>query len=109
MKVKAKMVRSFLRMNFLFIMMVDIFLVSACAGEPTTSLAQQCGDGLDQAYKELEDAQAKGLAGTVSYVKASGLLTGAKVQQQFGKYPNCVNKVKRARYYIKQASLGKDG
>ena len=82
--------------------------ISACAGQPTTSLAQQCDSGLDKAYKELEVAEAKGFGGSVSYVKASGLLTGAKVQQQFGKYPNCVDKVKRARYYIKQAVKGSD-
>ena len=89
-------------------MTTTALLVSACAGAPTTSLARRCSDGIDIAYKELEDAQAKGFAGSVSYVKASGLLTGAKVQQQFGKYPNCVDKVKRARYYIKQAVLGRD-
>lgn len=83
-------------------------LLSACAGQPTSSLAQQCKSGLDKAYIALDEAEAKGFGGSVSYMKASGLLAGAKVQQQFGKYPNCVDKVKRARYYIKQARLGKD-
>jgi hypothetical protein len=96
------------RINFILTMAAITLFLSACAGEPTTSLAQRCNDGLDIAYKELEDAQAKGFGGSVSYIKASGLLAGAKVQQQFGKYPNCVNKVKRARYYIKQAVLGED-
>lgn len=96
------------RFSVMLILTADILLTSACAGAPTTSLAERCASGLDVAYKELEDAQAKGFAGSVAYIKASGLLTGAKVQQQFGKYPNCVNKVKRARYYIKQATLGKD-
>ena len=102
------MTQSILRFNFILISVIYLLLMSACAGEPSTSLAQRCGDGLDLAYKGLQDAEAKGFAGSVSYVKASGLLAGAKVQQQFGKYPNCVNKVKRARYYIKQAILGKD-
>ncbi|WP_455210123.1 hypothetical protein [Kaarinaea lacus] len=95
---------SFLTITFTLI----ICALSACAGQPTTSLANQCDKGLDKAYKQLADAETKGFGGSVAYVKASGLLAGAKVQQQFGKYPNCVNKVKRARYYIKQAKLGKD-
>lgn len=85
-----------------------VFLLPACAGQPSNSLANQCSTGLERAYKALEAADAKGFGGSVAFVKASGLLTGAKVQQQFGKYPNCVNKVKRARYYIKQAEKGKD-
>ena len=87
---------------------LTISVLSGCAGQPTTSQGNQCSNGLDKAYKELADADAKGFGGSVAYVKASGLLAGAKVQQQFGKYPNCVNKVKRARYYIKQAKLGLD-
>jgi hypothetical protein len=83
-------------------------ILTACAGQPTSSLARQCKSGLDKAYIALDDAEAKGFGGSVSYMKASGLLAGAKVQQQFGKYPNCVDKVKRARYYIKQANLGND-
>jgi hypothetical protein len=104
----TKTIQSVWRINFIAVIAAITCSMVACAGEPTTSLSRQCSSGLDIAYKELGDAQAKGFAGTVSYVKASGLLTGAKVQQQFGKYPNCVNKVKRARYYIKQATLGKD-
>ncbi|WP_455203318.1 hypothetical protein [Kaarinaea lacus] len=83
-------------------------LVIGCAGQPTTSAAQRCENGLEISYNELEAAEAKGFGGSVAYIKATGLLTGAKVQQQFGKYPNCIDKVKRARYYIKQAKLGKD-
>ena len=65
------------------IMVLTTLLVSACGGEPSNSLAQRCGDGLYVAYKDLEHAPAKGVAGSVSYMKASGLLAGAKVQQQF--------------------------
>lgn len=31
---------------------------------------------------------------------------GAKIQRQFEKYPNCVDKAKRARHYIRQARCG---
>ncbi|HUJ88078.1 MAG TPA: hypothetical protein VLX30_14610 [Burkholderiales bacterium] len=74
--------------------------VAGCAGNPDSSLAAQCEDGLRVAYRELDFAKASGFEGTVEYSKAAGLLTAAKVQQQFGKYPNCVDKVERARAYI---------
>ena len=78
-------------------------LFFACAGPPKNpSLARQCDRGLSKAFKELESAKAKGFSGTVNWVKASSLLAAARVQQEFGKSPNCVDKVKRARYYIKE-------
>ena len=76
----------------------------ACAGPPTNpSLARQCEHGLEVAYAELDRADTKGFGGTVDWTKAASLLSAAKVQEQFGKYPNCVDKVKRARYYIRQS------
>jgi len=45
----------------------------------------------------------EGFGGTVDYTKAASLLGAAKIQEEFGKYPNCVNKVKRARQYIKRS------
>ncbi|OBS08607.1 hypothetical protein [Acidihalobacter prosperus] len=81
-------------------------LLSACAGAPThPNEAHECASGLRTAYAELEQARAHGFQGTVEWTKAAGLLTAAKVQQQFGKYPNCINKVQRARYYIHQAQV----
>ena len=79
-----------------------LFLAAAagCAGNPTSSQAAQCESGLKAAYKELDFAKASGFSGTVEYSKAVGLLTAAKVQQEFGKYPNCIDKVRRARAYI---------
>jgi len=45
-------------------------------------------------------AKAKGFDGTVEYTKAASLLGAAKIQFEFGKYPNCIDKVQRARAYI---------
>lgn len=73
---------------------------AGCAGNPTSSQAAQCASGLRVAYKELDFAKASGFSGTVEYSKAAGLLTAAKIQQEFGKYPNCIEKVHRARAYI---------
>lgn len=75
-------------------------VTAGCAGNPNSSLAKQCENGLDVAYKELDFAKANGFGGTVEYSKAASLLGAAKIQSEFGKYPNCIDKVQRARAYI---------
>lgn len=55
------------------------------------------------AYEQLDFAKAKGFSGTVDWTKGASLLSAASIQQEFGKYPNCVDKVRRARYYIEQS------
>lgn len=79
-------------------------ITSACAGQPAhPPQAEQCSAGLKTAYAELNFAKAKGFDGKVAWTKAAGLLSAAEVQKQFGKYPNCIDKVKRARYYIRES------
>jgi hypothetical protein len=77
-----------------------LVVTAGCAGNPNSSLARQCENGLDVAYKELDFAKANGFGGTVEYSKAASLLGAAKIQSEFGKYPNCIDKVQRARAYI---------
>ncbi len=78
--------------------------LAACSGAPKNiKIAGQCERGLKAAYEELDFAKAKGLGGTVDWTKAASLLSAASIQQEFGKYPNCVDKVRRARYYIAQS------
>ncbi|WP_028486332.1 hypothetical protein [Thiomicrorhabdus chilensis] len=89
-----------MRTNILIVSLF-MFLMAGCASNPNSSLAMQCENGLDIAYKELDYAKANGFDGTVEYTKALSLLSAAKIQQQFGKYPNCIDKVERAREYIK--------
>ncbi len=75
-----------------------------CAGTPhNPQLANQCHQGLHSAFQELDQAKAEGFSGMVSWTKAATLLSTAKLQQQFDKFPNCINKVKRARFYIKES------
>ena len=74
-----------------------------CAGNPNSSLAKQCDSGLSMAYEELDYAKSKGFDGTVEFTKAASLLGAAKIQSEFGKYPNCIDKVNRARAYIKKS------
>jgi hypothetical protein len=89
-------------MRSLIITVLTLYLAvtAGCAGNPNSSLAKQCENGLDVAYKELDFAKAKGFGGTVEYSKAASLLGAAKVQSEFGKFPNCIDKVQRARAYI---------
>ena len=87
-----------------FIVLSIALFFYGCAGAPKNpELAGQCDKGLQSAYEELDYAKTKGFDGSVNWTKAASLLSAAKVQQQFGKYPNCVEKVKRARYYIKES------
>jgi hypothetical protein len=90
----------------LLISAVFCLALGACTGMPHVSQAAACANGLDRAFAELEEAKAKGFSGTVSWVKAASLLSAAKVQQQFEKYPNCIDKVHRARRYIRMAKRG---
>lgn len=78
-------------------------ILAGCASDPFSSQARQCETGLEAAYEELDFAKAKGFDGTVEYSKASSLLGAAKIQYEFGKYPNCIDKVKRARAYIRKS------
>lgn len=84
-----------------------VAVATGCAGNPNSSLADQCHDGLSAAYSELDYAKTSGLDGTVEYTKAASLLGAAKIQYEFGKYPNCLDKVNRARAFITR-SKGSD-
>ena len=75
-------------------------LTAGCAGDPNSSQAARCDEGLRVAHKELDTAKANGFDGTVEVTKAASLLGAAKIQDEFGKYPNCINKVQRARAYL---------
>ena len=94
--------------NILYLLIAVMFLVAGCATNPASKSARQCQDGLKIANKELDFAKAKGFSGTVEYSKAATLLTGAAIQYEFGKYPNCINKVERARRFIKNSQFDKN-
>ena len=78
-------------------------LFTGCAAVHSVKLANECRSGLEIANAELSKAKLNGFSSTVSWVKAASLLTGAKIQQQFDKFPNCINKVARARHYIRRS------
>lgn len=85
--------------------LLSLLLVGGCQTNPSSASARQCQQGLKIANKELNFAKAKGFSGTVEFTKAATLLTGAAIQYEFGKYPNCIDKVKRARRFIKRSKI----
>ncbi|MEO7859401.1 MAG: hypothetical protein ABIU05_02980 [Nitrospirales bacterium] len=88
----------------LVIGIATMLVLTHCVGAPKDpQMASLCQQRLDNAFRELEQAKANGFSGSVNWSKAATLLSAAKVQQQFDKYPNCIDKVKRARYYIKES------
>ena len=85
-------------------MLATAALLGGCAStHPDSETAKQCDEALAQADAEYNQAQADGLGAAVEMVKASGLINAARVQKEFGKYPNCVDKIERARAYIADA------
>lgn len=86
---------------------LSIFILAGCETNPSSSSARECLSGLKAAKQELNYAKTKGFSGTVEYTKAATLITGASIQYEFGKYPNCIDKVKRARYFIKNSQIKK--
>lgn len=81
-------------------------VMAGCSGKPNPGQATACRNGIDRAYKAFSQAESEGFGGAVDMTKAAGLLSAAKVQEQFEKYPNCLDKVKRARFYINKARKG---
>lgn len=78
-------------------------LLVSCTSNRDSSLALHCSSSLDAAFKEMKEAEASGLKGAVGITQAASLLAAAKVQYEFKRYPNCVDKVRRARIHIAQA------
>ena len=74
--------------------------IGACSGNPQSPLAQRCSGGLAAAQGELNAARVKGFGSSVNWSKAASLLSAAKVQYEFEHYPNCIDKVQRARAYL---------
>lgn len=86
----------------LLLIVAMLGLLAGCAGKPAGGSARMCLDGLAIAERELEAANARGLGDSMDYTRAVSLIGAARVQSEFGKYPNCIDKVERARYYISQ-------
>ncbi|MBN4080219.1 hypothetical protein JYT31_01005 [Beggiatoa alba] len=79
---------------------LSALILTGCSTLQSIQLANKCNSGLYTANTELNNAKRSGINSRVSWSKAASLLTAAKMQQQFEKYPKCINKVARARYYI---------
>lgn len=78
-------------------------LLTACAGNISSDQAMQCTEGLKAAEAELNEAKLKGFSSSISWTKAANLIIAANVQKQLERYPSCVDKVRRARLYIRDS------
>jgi hypothetical protein len=79
-----------------------ILLLAGCSPDQgDIGLGGQCSAGLDAGYRELNQADADGFSGAVTWSKAASLLGAAKIQEQFEEYQNCVIKVQKARRYLR--------
>jgi hypothetical protein len=78
-------------------------LLASCAGKIATPQGQQCADELRRANQELEDAKVRGFGGTIQWIKAAGLLTEANAQMQVEHFDGCLDRVQRARIYLREA------
>jgi hypothetical protein len=88
-------------------LILPLMLLTACSGKVGTREAAECDAGLRIANKEMEDAKINGFGGALEITKAAGLLSAAVVQKTFEKYPNCIDKVQRARAFIREAQAPK--
>lgn len=84
---------------------LSLVVISGCQTNPASPAARQCWSLLEKAKQELNIAKVNGFSGTVEYTKAATLITGASIQYEFGKYPNCINKAERARRFIKNSQV----
>lgn len=82
-----------------------LMLLSGCAAK--VAGRDQCASLIQTAWKELDLAKSEGFDGAVSYGTAAGLLTAAKTQQIMERYPSCIDKAKRARFYIAESRAGR--
>jgi hypothetical protein len=87
------------------LLVLAVSLLPACAAQSVGR--DSCAIHLNAAWRELDMAKTEGFAGTVSYGKALGLITGAKTQQTFERYEGCIDKAERARFYIAESRKGR--
>jgi len=85
------------------LLFLSSFIFSGCSAIHSAKLQEQCSSGLAIANAELNKAKVQGFSSTVAWTKAAALLAAATIQQEFNKFPNCINKVARARYHIKRS------
>ena len=98
---EGKLIMKILSYSLIF----SLFLIAGCqtnpASPPSSLSAHQCQKLLKLANQKLNFGKAKEFSGTVEYTKAATLITAVSIQYEFCKYPNCINKARRARVFMK--------
>ena len=85
----------------------SLFLIAGCQTNPASLSARQCQNLLKISKLGIKFWKDKRIFGTVEYTKAATLITAVSIQYEFGIYPNCINKAKRARRFIKNSKVKK--
>ena len=60
-------------------------ILAGCSGNKSLQQAAACRNGIDTAYREFSNARSEGFGGAVDMSRAGGLLSAAKIQEQFEK------------------------
>jgi len=80
-----------------------LLLLADCGGKIATTKGEECSSQLHVANQELQDAKVKGFDGSIEWLKAADLLLAAGTQEQLERFDSCLDKVARARAYIRAA------
>lgn len=81
-------------------------LAAGCSGIGS-SFRINCSNELEAAWRELDIVKARGLAGTVSYTKALGLISAARAMQTVENFDGCYKNANKARFYIAESLEGR--
>ncbi len=87
-------------------LLLAAILVTGCSGIGS-SFRINCSNELETAWRELDIAKARGLAGTVSYAKAFGLISAARTMQAVENFDGCYKNANKARFYIAESLEGR--
>jgi len=88
---------------FLFLVLLVAAQLAACTGNVASDLAGTCENELKDAREALDEARTRGLAGRIQWIKAANLISAATARQEIAKYDSCVEKVRRARVFLRAA------
>jgi len=83
------------------VLVIPVVLLAGCANWLNPDLEHTCARKLKAAGQELDAAREKGLAGRIEWVKAANLLSSAARRQRNGRYDACLDKIRRARQFIR--------
>ena len=88
------------------ILALMILVLSGCSAMPSP-YRESCKNEVNAAWRELDIAKAEGFAGTISYTKATSLITTARTMQTVENFDGCIKNAQKARFYIGESRAGR--